>query len=321
LRALGRLDAALAQYDQAIERFPTDAVGYRGRAETLRALGRLDAALAQYDQAIERFPTDAIGYRGRAETLRAMGRLDAALAQYDQAIERFPTEAVGYNGRAETLRALGRLDAALAQYDQAISRFPENRFSKNGRAFIMVLKGDFDGVRSELTIPNIPETVADWIAKGILATADLREGKIETAITQLNEAVASCPFPAQKKVFVSVLAVARLRLSRRDEREIDRAAEQIELLKPAMVTPEERGVVLLLSAHIAGARRDRSTAQRLIQEAQNVVSFEDFAKRRLESGLIRRYQLFDQATRPLTRNEQDQLDNDVFEAEILAVAA
>ena len=117
---------ALAQYDAAIERFPADAVGYNGRAETLRALGRLTDALAQYDTAIERFPANAFGYTGRAETLRALGQLESRPRPIlDAAIERFPANAFGYRGRAETLRALGRLSDALRPIrrgDRTVSR-------------------------------------------------------------------------------------------------------------------------------------------------------------------------------------------------------
>src|SRR5439155_572431 len=157
---------------------------YRGRAETLRALGRLHEALAQYDVAIERFPTEVVGYTGRAETLRALGGLDDALAQYDVAIERFPTEVVGYTGRAGTLRALGRLDEALAQYDVALGKFLNSSFAQRGRSYVLILKGDFAAARQALVRSSTPATSDDWIAEHMLGMADLREGKHEAAIAK-----------------------------------------------------------------------------------------------------------------------------------------
>jgi tetratricopeptide (TPR) repeat protein len=78
-------------------------VARTGRAETLRALGRLDEALAAYDAAIAAFPRDVYARNGRAETLRALGRLDEALAAYDAAVAAFPLSLVARNGRAGIL--------------------------------------------------------------------------------------------------------------------------------------------------------------------------------------------------------------------------
>src|SRR5207245_61190 len=150
-------------------------------------------------------------------TLRAMGRLEAALAQYDDAIRRFPDNAVVYTGRAETLRAMGRLDAALAQYDDATTRFPNDDVSYVGRAYILVLLGRYEAVRHELKLPGTRlVSVYDWIRVHILAMADLREGKIDAAVVMLSDGAANCPFPLQRRFFISALAVARLRLSRED---------------------------------------------------------------------------------------------------------
>ena len=134
LRAMNRLDEALAAYDEAIRDFPGDVIARNGRAETLRAMNRLDEALAAYDEAIRDFPGDVVARTGRAETLRAMNRLDEALAAYDEAIRDFPDNVVARTGRAETLRAMNRLDEALAAYDEAIRDFPEDVVARTGRA-------------------------------------------------------------------------------------------------------------------------------------------------------------------------------------------
>ena len=51
--------------------------------EVLRALNRLDEALAAYDAVIDAFPSNVVARNGRAEVLRALNRLDEALAAYD----------------------------------------------------------------------------------------------------------------------------------------------------------------------------------------------------------------------------------------------
>jgi len=277
--------------------------------------------LAQYDAAIERFPTEAYPSNGRAETLRALGRLTDALAQYDATIERFPADAVAYNGRAETLRALGLLNHALVQYDAAIERFPNSPYARCGRSYILILKGEFAAAREALHLLSKRVTADDWVAEHMLGIADLHEGMHEVAIRRFALGAEMCPFAVQKKTFLTALSVARLRKARQDNVEIEKAESDLEKLKPVMTLPTERGVVLLLSAHVAAAKKDRSRAEEFIQEARTVISLHDVAPRRLERELVGRFQLFRQNPQPLSKPDEDKLDDAVFDAEFQLLAA
>ena len=79
LRELGRLDEALAQYDEAIKRFPSDVVAYCGRGEVLRELDQLDEALAQFNETLERFPIAPFAIVAKAHVLISMKRFELAL--------------------------------------------------------------------------------------------------------------------------------------------------------------------------------------------------------------------------------------------------
>ena len=46
--------------------------GYTGRGDTYRAMGKYDAALAEYDKIVALLPYDAAGYSGRGDTYRAL---------------------------------------------------------------------------------------------------------------------------------------------------------------------------------------------------------------------------------------------------------
>ena len=158
LRKLGRLEAALAAYDEAIrllrrlieEEGRTDLANVlagviTNRGNALYSLGRLEAAATAYDKAIRILRR--LVEEGRGElandlaraimnqgiALWKLGRLEAALATYDEAI-RILRRLVEEEGLAElanhlamaimnqgiALRKLGRLEAALAAYDEAI---------------------------------------------------------------------------------------------------------------------------------------------------------------------------------------------------------
>jgi tetratricopeptide (TPR) repeat protein len=119
----------LLQHGIDVINFGQNAMVCNRYAEKLSKLGRFDEALAAYEQAIARFPADAVLQSARAETLRQLGRLDEALAAYEQAIARFPADAVLQNARAETLRQLGRLDEALAAFEDTIQRWTSGAMS------------------------------------------------------------------------------------------------------------------------------------------------------------------------------------------------
>jgi tetratricopeptide (TPR) repeat protein len=308
------------EYDGKPEEITHDVIAFLNELYSENLI-TVNEALAQYDAAIERFPTDAVGYNGRAETLRALGRLNEALAQYDAAIERFPTDAVGYTGRAETLRALGRLNEALAQYDQTIERFPNQSFARRGRSYVLILKGDLSAARNGLATSNIPSTLDDWVSEHILGMADLHEGKCEAAIAKFSNGAEHCLFAAQKKYFLTALSIARLRKSRDDTIEVEKAEVELERLKPTMMMPEERGIVLLLAAHAAAAKRNRLKAEQLIKEARTVISTQDFARKRLERELVRRFQLFEPVPRVLPTKDVEELEDAVFDAEFQLLAA
>ena len=72
-----------------------------------------------------------------------------------------------------------------------------------------------------------------------LGMADLREGKDEAAIARFNTGAEQCPFAAQRKYFLTALFVARLRKSREDALEIEKAEADLEKLKPAMTLSSE----------------------------------------------------------------------------------
>jgi hypothetical protein len=79
--------------------------------------------------------------------------------------------------------------------------------------------------------------------------------------------------------------------------------------------------VLMLSAHLAGVREERVEAERYIRMARNFTTGEHAIKQRLECELTRRFQLFEDAPRQLSRTETELLDDAVLASEICFIAA
>ena len=87
----------------------------RGHVAALR--GRLDEALAAYDEAGTLAPDRTLPLTSRASVLARLGRHHEALAAFDQALARTPGEETASNGRAEALAAIGRRNEAAVAFD------------------------------------------------------------------------------------------------------------------------------------------------------------------------------------------------------------
>jgi tetratricopeptide (TPR) repeat protein len=186
LKSQGRLDDALAAYDEVRREHPEDVVAKNGRAEVLKSQGRLDEALTAYDDVRREHPEDVFAKAGRAEVLKSLGQLEEALAAYDDVSRQHPDDVVAKNGRAEVLKSQGRLDEALTAYDDVRRQHPENVVAKNGRAEVLKSQGRldealtaYDDVRRQH-----PENV---VAKNGRAEVLKSQGRLDEALTAYDD--------------------------------------------------------------------------------------------------------------------------------------
>jgi tetratricopeptide (TPR) repeat protein len=187
-------------------------VARTGRAEVLKALGRLDEALQEYDSAGRDFPHDVVARTGRAEVLKALGRLDEALQEYDSAVRDFPQNVVARTGRAEVLKALGRLDEALQEYDSIRTQFPGDRYSQIAKASVLVLLERYEEAL-RLLPQESPRTLDEWIGYHIRGMVSLRNGDIASAVRIFERGMRESLWATPRGYFRRALAVAKLRRS------------------------------------------------------------------------------------------------------------
>jgi tetratricopeptide (TPR) repeat protein len=126
LKALHRLDEALAAYDRAIAFDPAYAEAHCNRGTALRSAGRPDEAIVSYDRAIALRPDYAEAHFNRANALADLGRHDEAVASYDRAITVRPAYAEAHANRGSALEALGRYEDAIDSCDRAIALRPND---------------------------------------------------------------------------------------------------------------------------------------------------------------------------------------------------
>lgn len=132
LQRLGRLDAALDAYDQALACQPGHVGALTNRASVLEKCRRHDEALTCLETALAIAPDATEALVNKAVTLESLGRLEDALACLEQEIARGSVQPVVWSNAGVLLRKLKRLDTALACHDRAIALAEGN--AKQGRA-------------------------------------------------------------------------------------------------------------------------------------------------------------------------------------------
>jgi tetratricopeptide (TPR) repeat protein len=131
--ALQQHQAALADFNRAIDMDPNYAPAYSGRGNIYAALQQYQATLADFSRAIDLDPNDAQAYSNRGATYAALQQYQAALADCSRAIELDSNYAQAYFSRGNTYDALQQHQAALAAYSRAIDLNPNYAMAYNNR--------------------------------------------------------------------------------------------------------------------------------------------------------------------------------------------
>jgi predicted O-linked N-acetylglucosamine transferase (SPINDLY family) len=130
--AMGRPDAALADFDAAVRLQPRLPLALINRGAALEALGRHDEAMASYGQALAIAPNDCHALNQRGSLLALAGRAEEALADYDRALGLDPSLAALRFNRANTLLALKRVGLAHAEMQRLFAEHPGYPYAFDG---------------------------------------------------------------------------------------------------------------------------------------------------------------------------------------------
>ncbi|PFH29436.1 tetratricopeptide repeat protein [Burkholderia sp. JKS000303] len=134
----GDLDAALANFEAALQLDPHHVATLVRRGNTMIGVRRYAAALADYDRALDASPLlfDALCNRGAA--LRALGRLQDALDTYERALTVDPRSFESLYNLGNVLRDLQRPADALLNYERALALAPNHPdiLSVKGRTLV-----------------------------------------------------------------------------------------------------------------------------------------------------------------------------------------
>lgn len=124
LKEQGKLDAAIANYQQALKIEPNNALAYNYLAEIYLMQGKLDAAIASCQNAIKLQPNLAAAYKNLGNGLQAGGKIEEAIRAYSKAVEIDPQFAEAYANLGSMLGMQGQMEKAIAYFQKALAIKP-----------------------------------------------------------------------------------------------------------------------------------------------------------------------------------------------------
>lgn len=220
----GAFEAALEDFDRAIELLPDYAEAVVSRAECLDMLGRMEAARPDYDRARQLWAAERVGAPDRSYIFRQQGRLTFEVESYELALERIKTGSYPHSACGNALLAVHRPAEALRCYEQALKIKAKDPalLALKGEALSMLGKyrQSVDAFTASLAAnPKAPESLsgraiayaalgridkanADWRRQlGLLPAAQaaaracvaLRLADYEAALPELERALAKAP--------------------------------------------------------------------------------------------------------------------------------
>ena len=130
LRAQGKLLEAQFEAARLFEKFPSSASVYNIQGIVNSDLGRFDASINCFRNAIERAPDYADAHYNLGKVLQDRSDIDGAIKCYKQAIKYRPGYASAYYNMGITLSENGDLDGAINSYKMAVGYEPE-KFEHN----------------------------------------------------------------------------------------------------------------------------------------------------------------------------------------------
>jgi len=141
---LGEFDAAIANYNIALQHAPHYAEAYANRADALQELKEFKLAIDSYAQAIRLEPNNPDNYYNQGVAFSALELFSNALDCYVAAIKLDPNCAEFHFNHGNTLKNLNLFDQAITSYNQAILLKPKYAEAYLNRAAALQSLKQFD---------------------------------------------------------------------------------------------------------------------------------------------------------------------------------
>jgi tetratricopeptide (TPR) repeat protein len=187
---------ALAAYNTAIERAPTDSCGYAERGQYWLEQGDLKAALSDYDAAGRLRPKRTDIWKGRGKVMAKLGRNQDALASYDRALAEAPEDAEALQLRGDLRMALQFYPKAIEDFDKLADLQPNTTYARYRLALAnFAAKSPGAAIEACRTVPI--DDVWEASCRLLEAEAMLLGGDLSAALAKLKELPPQSPLRRQ----------------------------------------------------------------------------------------------------------------------------
>lgn len=162
------LEAAIADYDRAIELAPDQPDPYLNRGASLENAGRLTEAIADYNRVLAIDPDDPAAYNNRGNAEAAQGRWDEAIADYQRAWERAADFVIARDNYALALYQVGRTEEALRSLRNLVRKYPTFADPRAALTAVLWAQGDRGEAESQwVSVIGLDRRYKDleWVAK------------------------------------------------------------------------------------------------------------------------------------------------------------
>jgi tetratricopeptide (TPR) repeat protein len=221
----GRMDEAIAQYQEAMQIDPDYADANLNFGNILLEKGRLDEAIVHFQKALQNRPDFVNAYNSLGNALHQEGRMDEAIAQYQKALQINPDFTDAHHNLAIVLQQKGRVDEAIAQYQEALLINPDFAGARVNLGIVLLNKGKLDEaiVHFQKAVeikPDLSEAHFD------LGVALLQKGEMDGAIDHFQTALRLKPAqPAVQNRLAWLLATCPQASLRDGKRAVELASQ------------------------------------------------------------------------------------------------
>jgi Flp pilus assembly protein TadD len=268
LKSQGKLDDAVAQYNEALRISPDYPNAHNDLGAVLARQGKLAQAIAHYNIALKLDPHLYQAHYNLADVLAQQGWLDEAVTHYTEALRINPELPSAHSSLATVLIQRGKFNEAVAHLTEALRIKPDSPDAHNNLGYILMHQGKLAQAITHFT--EALRTRPDFAnAHHNFGYALTRQGRLDEAVTHYTEALHIKPdFPEVH----NDLAVILVRLGKLDDA-LNHYHQALQI-RPDYPQPMT-GIAHILINHPNPEKRDISNAIQLAEHAADLTRYQN----------------------------------------------
>lgn len=143
-KAIGRLDAAVKNFERALNIKPDYIEVCFNLGVTQRELGQLNAAVKSYEKALNLKPDYTEAHFNLGNAFKELGQLEDAVKSYEKALSLKPDHANAHNNLGNAFSDLGHLNDAVKSYKKAVAVKPDFADAHNNLGIVFMELGQLN---------------------------------------------------------------------------------------------------------------------------------------------------------------------------------